>query len=96
MRQKSDRFGRMKKKRRRVPVIRRDKRQNVEEKMTEEERIQAAKRFERQMQELDARRLERINGSYSLESGMKFFFGAVDAVFLSLASQSSFWKSSHG
>lgn len=35
--------------------------------MTEDERIQASRRFERQMQELDARRLSRINGSYRSE-----------------------------
>ena len=72
MRQKSDRFGRKKKQCRRVPVKRRDKRQNLEEKMTEDERIQAAKRFERHMQELDARRLARINTSYGVETFFKF------------------------
>ncbi|WP_251450701.1 hypothetical protein [Parasutterella muris] len=40
--------------------------------MTEEERTQAGRRLERQLQELDARRLDRINGSYSLERTMKF------------------------
>ncbi|WP_290432753.1 hypothetical protein [uncultured Parasutterella sp.] len=40
--------------------------------MTEEERTQAGRRLERRLQELDARRLDRINGSYSLERTMKF------------------------
>ncbi len=40
--------------------------------MTEEERTQAGRRLERRLQELDARRLDRINGSYSLERTMQF------------------------
>ncbi|WP_289168690.1 hypothetical protein [uncultured Parasutterella sp.] len=40
--------------------------------MTEEERTQAGRRLERRLQELDARRLDRINSSYSLERAMKF------------------------
>lgn len=40
--------------------------------MTEEERTQAGRRLERRLQELDARRLDRINCSYSLERTMKY------------------------
>lgn len=35
--------------------------------MTEEERTQAGRRLERRLQELDARRLDRINSSYRAE-----------------------------
>lgn len=35
--------------------------------MTEEERTQAGRRLERRLQELDAHRLDRINGSYRAE-----------------------------
>ncbi len=58
MAQTADRFGRRKRIRRK--------------RMTEEERTQAGRRLERQLQELDARRLDRINGSYSLERTMKY------------------------
>lgn len=40
--------------------------------MTEEERKQAAQRFEQRLREIDSLRLKRIKGSYLLERAMKF------------------------
>ena len=40
--------------------------------MTEEERTQAAQRFEQRLRELDSQRLKRKNGSHALEVTIKF------------------------
>ena len=58
MAQTADRFGRRKRIRRK--------------RMTEEERKQAAQRFEQRLREIDSLRLKRIKGSYLLERAMKF------------------------
>ncbi len=59
MSQKFNKYGRRRKTCRRTPVQSRGLRHELEEKMTEEERAVASRRFQKKLQEMDAKRLQR-------------------------------------
>ncbi len=59
MSQKFNKYGKRRKPCRKTPIERRRHRQALEEKMTEEERVVASRRFQKKLQEMDAKRLQR-------------------------------------
>lgn len=67
MSQKFNKYGKRRKACRKTPIDRRRHRQALEEKMTEEERAVATRRFESKLREIDNKRLKQVSLHRAIE-----------------------------